>query len=77
MLVQSVSVFSLAVFLSALLPEIKWMTMMKSAIFNKLQSGFLRGRPFGGLAFLLRRKVLLLSQTDWCCPELQMFSCYD
>jgi len=28
MLVQSVSVFSLAVFLWALLPEIKWMMMM-------------------------------------------------
>ena len=28
MLVQSISVFSLAVFLLALLPEIKWMMMM-------------------------------------------------
>ena len=28
MLVQSISVFSLAVFLWALLPEIKWMMMM-------------------------------------------------
>jgi len=32
MLVQSVSVFSLAVFLWALLPEIKWMMMMMMMI---------------------------------------------
>jgi len=32
MLVQSVSVFSLAVFLWALLPEIKWMMMMMMTI---------------------------------------------
>ena len=41
--VQSISVFSLAVFLWALLPEIKWMMMMITT-----------GRPFGGVAILVR-----------------------
>jgi len=36
MLVQSISVFSLAVFLLALLPEIKWMMMMMIIIFGTL-----------------------------------------